>query len=145
MYLCICNRDLFHFLQYLQYLLLFKATDFIPVEALSKVAEIDLKCQALWSVTSNQVGATLTLFWPTDISDENSEKLKNLTDEERKFITQNPALLEFILNQKRIKNQQDQPEIKVSYIRETTSLHVREATHYFSERLKASIRVGHKS
>ena len=43
----------------------------------------------------------LTLFWPTDISDENSKKMKNLTAEERKFITQNPALLEFILNQKR--------------------------------------------
>ena len=86
----------------------FQATDFIPLEALTKVAETDLKCPALWSVNKNQVGVHLTLFWPTAISDENTAKLEKLTDEERKFITQNPALLEFILNQKKIKAEQQQ-------------------------------------
>ena len=55
----------------------------------------------------------MTLFWPTEISDENSAKLAKLTDEERKFITQNPALLEFILNQKKISSD-DQPNLEVS-------------------------------
>ena len=57
-------------------------------------------------MNKNQVGVHLTLFWPTEISDENTAKLKKLTDEERMFITQNPALLEFILNQKKIKDEQ---------------------------------------
>ena len=64
-------------------------------------------------MNKNQVGVHLTLFWPTEISDENSAKLAKLTDEERKFITQNPALLEFILNQKKISGD-DQPNVEVS-------------------------------
>ena len=63
-------------------------------------------------MNKNQVGVHLTLFWPTEISDENSAKLAKLTDEERKFITQNPALLEFILNQKKISGD-DQPNVEV--------------------------------
>ena len=77
-----------------------------------------MKCPALWTVNKNQVGVHLTLFWPTEISDENTAKLKKLTDEERMFITQNPALLEFILNQKKIKEEQKvslKPEILVIY------------------------------
>ena len=58
----------------------------------------------------------LTLFWPTEISEENSAKLAKLTDEERKFITQNPALLEFILNQKKISGD-DQIDEQVSSIK----------------------------
>ena len=68
------------------------------------MAETPVNGNALWSIQTNHSGVHFTLFWPTEISDEDHEVLDKLTGEEKRLITQSPALLSFILKRKQLEH-----------------------------------------
>jgi len=82
----------------------FQLDEHIPAEALSTLAESRVNGNALWSIQTNHTGVHFTLFWPTEISDEDHEEIDKLSGEEKRLITQSPALLSFILKRKKLEN-----------------------------------------
>ena len=68
------------------------------------MAETPVNGNALWSIQRNHTGVHFTLFWPTEISDEDHLELDKLSGEEKRLITQSPALLSFILKRKKLEN-----------------------------------------
>ena len=74
----------------------------MPAEALTSLSESRVNGSALWSINTSHTGVHFTLFWPTQISPEEKAEISQLSGEEKKLITQSPALLSFILKRKRL-------------------------------------------
>ena len=74
----------------------------VPQEALTTLSESHINGSALWSINTSHTGVHFTLFWPTQISPEEKAEISQLSGEEKKLITQSPALLSFILKRKKL-------------------------------------------